>query len=291
MTSYRVLNQIFYKHNKFDNPLNIVSLKPFFMNLCEDLKHKSPENPLHDKNISPCTYNSLTSIVIETTDKILEKSSTPIITKNNEKVQSFFDPKDKDSLFWCIYTFIHGESDFIMIRNNYGNRKLEEKMKVYSFLKTDKKIAKQNRYKITNQQVQEMMSELMCVQSETSFLVLIALSLFYNIRILLVDTNKNMYLEFDSINSDEEPKKTCVLYKVENKGYSRYRLLLNDYEPSMTSHMFCLEHYYKPLKSVSNYKLSELIPIAEQFGLWNENTNKMKKNELYEHLSEYCAWK
>ena len=54
--------------------------------------------------------------------------------------------------------------------------------------------------------------------------------------------------------------------------------------------MFSLEHYEKPLHSISNYKSLELEDIAEKLNLptWNkENDKKYKKNELYENIIRY----
>ena len=50
------------------------------------------------------------------------------------------------------------------------------------------------------------------------------------------------------------------------------------------------EHYEKPLKTISNYKTSDLEEIAEKLevSLWNDDQNKKyKKNELYAKIIEY----
>lgn len=295
MTAFRILNQIFYKHNKFDHPDDILLLETFFMNLALD-SHICEEKTLQE------TQGSIQKEVIK--DIILPLiMETPI--SNEKKIANkkphYFEPKDRDSLFWCIYAFVHGENEYHMIRNNYGNRKLEEKMKVYAFMKGDKKLMKQTQYKITNQQVQEMMSELMCVHSDTSFLVLIALAIFYKIRILLVDDVKKIYIDFgaaadivtdNEVETDVHKPNACILFKTESKGHMRYRLSSETDVNVIVDNMFRLEHYHKPLKAISNYKVSELESISDRLGLsLGLPKENLKKGELYERISEYCTWK
>ena len=51
---------------------------------------------------------------------------------------------------------------------------------------------------------------------------------------------------------------------------------------------FCLEHYNKPLKTISNYKSDELNSIGEMMGL---NINiKLKKQELYNEICKLICW-
>ena len=256
-SSYRTLNQIFYTNNKFDDPNILLLLEPYFMNLPLDLEH--------DMFLLEKTY----------IEKPVEKPA---------KKPNGFIPKDRDALFWCIFAYHHGEMEYEMIRTNYGKRKVDEKMRIYSWLKDNKSVIKTfPSMKITNGMYQEMLSELMCVQSNTGFLSIIAFALYYKINIYLVDERKNIYLEF--LGQPQAEEKPCILHRLE-RGY---RL---SYDSTMdTIHtMLRLENYQKPLKAISNWKLSELEGVVKQIGLWSDTVSAMKKPELYTFLQDYCQW-
>jgi hypothetical protein len=51
--------------------------------------------------------------------------------------------------------------------------------------------------------------------------------------------------------------------------------------------MLRLEHYSKPLRAISSYKVSELEDIAALLGI----PTNAKKPELYARISEFCNWK
>ena len=51
--------------------------------------------------------------------------------------------------------------------------------------------------------------------------------------------------------------------------------------------MLCLEHYTKPLRSISTYKVCELEEIATLLNI--DYSAKCKKPELYEKISHYCS--
>jgi hypothetical protein len=53
--------------------------------------------------------------------------------------------------------------------------------------------------------------------------------------------------------------------------------------------MLCLEHYTKPLKAVSTYKSCELDEIVKKLNINDESMKKIKKQELYNKIVEYCG--
>jgi len=325
MTSYRELNKILFKTIDF-NTNNLSLLEPFFYNELEkkemdnidnidNLSFKTPMNAvvLNEGGGVTDSASSMRNSIKESNELIsservhvpalqieLSKPEPLHCTSSSirkgikediikEDVKKWFEPKYRDSIFWCIYTFIYGYDDYLMIGSKYGNKELEEKMKVVHFIKENPKLLKTTNHKITNINIQEIMSEFMSVQNETTFLGIIALCIFYNIHIYLVDEKKKIYLCFTTNN--ETASKKCILYKNTNiKGYSKYRLNHSISENDILyieENMFRLESYNKPLKAISNYKVEDLYLISNKLGIYDET---LKKPKLYDVIQEYCLW-
>jgi hypothetical protein len=122
MNSYRELNQIFYNHNKFDNPTDIIKLEPFFFSLS---KHEliMAEKQIFETQILLFTtlnqgldFSNKEYIIetISTNDNYWEPSISSPITKTlsensnirNEKLnKKWFEPLQKDTIFWCVFAF------------------------------------------------------------------------------------------------------------------------------------------------------------------------------------------
>ena len=281
--SYKFLNQIFYTNNKFDDPTDLDLLEPFFMNLEKDLI-KQIANDTPKSVIKDCCVDLFEPVPILSPRKEPENQlQTTIIPP--VKIKGF-SPRDRDAVFWCIFAHHYGEMEYEMIRSNYGKRKVDEKMAIYSWLKENRPLTKQYpSMKITNGLYQEMLSELMCVQSNTGFLSIIAFSLYYKINIYLVDKKKNIYLEFlgqVQAQAEAEAEDKCILYRLD-RGYC----LSND---TSISSMYKLESYMKPLKAISNWKMCELEEVIRGLGIWTDGLSSMKKPELYAFLADHCQW-
>jgi hypothetical protein len=180
-----------------------------------------------------------------------------------------------------------------MIGSKYANHEIVEKQKFFAFFKKCPKILKTTNCKITNQQTEEILSEMLSMNDQTSFLGIIALVVYYKINILLVHDTKKMYLSFRLMEDDNEQphtQKTCVLYK-HPKSNKRYKMKMYEEDAETISTikntMLCLESYMKPLRAISTYKITELEEIAEKLGI---EVSKMKKQELYAKIQEYCVW-
>ena len=310
--SYRTLNQIFYTNNKFDHPNEIEKLEKYFMNLSIDFAnlHIDIEQDMFVP-LKPVIEDTKRGVIEDTKRGVIEDTKRgvikqpyvdlfepiPVVSPIVKEIQTTitskttvkgFSPRDRDALFWCIFAHQYGEMEYEMIRTNYGKRKVDEKMKIYSWLKENKAIIKTYpSMKITNVMYQEMLSELMCVQSDTGFLSIIAFSLYYKINIYLVNESKKTYLEFlgqGQVQAEEKPN-NCILHRLD-RGYRLSQ------EPIIThfESLLKLESYQKPLKAISNYKMCELEEIAKIVGIWSQEKSSMKKPELYTYLTEYCVW-
>jgi hypothetical protein len=222
--------------------------------------------------------------------------NSAIIRSKNDS--SLFEPKQSDSIFWCVFVFTYGYGEYLMVGSKYGNRELEEKQKMITQFKTNPKSLKTTNHKITNGNIQEIYSEFMAIQNETSLMGVIALTVFYDIRILLVDASKKTYLDFHTSNNDSFAlEKTCVLYK--NKGirgktkYTIHMSMTDEMIQTIQNTMLCLDGYNRALRSISSYKIGELEDICNLLGLITDiDTNKRakaKKDDLYNRINEHCV--
>ena len=276
--TYRELNQIFYQYNKFDTPNEINKLEPFFYDMhIIPSKEEKPTPKLSEEKPIP---------------KLSEEKTVPI-PKLNEEIK-MFEPKQKDSIFWCIFIYIYGYSEYLTIGSRYGNRELEEKQKMISYFKENPKCLKTTNHKITNGNIQEIYSEYLSFQNETTLMGVIGLAVYYKIRILLVDSSKNIYIDYHTNDTSTEIK-TCILYKNKGiRGQTKYCFDMSTNEniesdEKIKNTMLCLEHYTKPLKAISTYKSCELEEIGKKLNIYDESIKKLKKQELYNKIVEHCG--
>ena len=291
--TYRELNQIFYQYNKFDTPNEINKLESFFYDMHVITSNivpipKSNQEKLIQKS------NEEKPIPKSNEEKPIPKSNEEKpIPKSNEEIK-MFEPKQKDSIFWCIFIYIYGYNEYLTIGSRYGNRELEEKQKMISYFKENPKCLKTTNHKITNGNIQEIYSEYLSFQNETTLMGVIGLAVYYNIRILLVDSSKNIYLDYHTNDTSTEIK-TCILYKNKGiRGQTKYCFDISmdeniESDEKIKNTMLCLEHYTKPLKAVSTYKSCDLDEIVKKLNINDESIKKIKKQELYNKIVEHCG--
>ena len=272
----RELHQIFYKHNKFDTPNEIEKLESYFYDT-----HKIPYI-----SVEPMKQTIVKEVEVNKVEvKEIKQKST-----NTKQYNNIFEPKQKDSIFWCVFMYIYEYGEYSMVGSKYGNRELEEKQKMISFFKENPKVLKTTNHKITNGNIQEIYSEYLSFQNETTLLGVIGLAVFYNVRILLVDASKKTYFDYHT----NDTTKTCVLFKnTVIRGQTKYTFdmsMTDEKIQTIQTTMLCLEHYTKPLRAISTYSLSELEEISKRVGIYDETSQKkIKKLELYNQISEYCG--
>lgn len=208
-----------------------------------------------------------------------------------EKSREHFQPRQSDTLFWCLYVLHHGINQYNNIGHNYGVKELEEKQRLAEFINNNKSKVKGTNYKVTNVLIQEILSELLTSQKETSLNVLIALTVFYGINILIVDADNCCMLEFLSSKENDECTQTYVLYKDKYGKYSAELEWISFSQIVDMRHKYIvLENYLRPMKAVSTYKVEDLVELARKLSIYDEN-KKYKKSELYDAVHELCKWK
>ena len=276
-----ILNNINQKNGEIKNINDIPNLNNSMLTvrkktLIDDINSILIHSDNYNKQILPDIKSDDKTVSIEFNNKSNKRDEHPIS-------ENYFFPKQKDSLFWCIYIFRYGLNKYHNV-SNYGNKELSEKQSCIKHIDTNKNLLKTGNYKITNINIQEIKSDLMTVQTSTSFHVLIAFVFFYNINIYIMHNNNKMFLKFtNDINTT-----THVIIKDKYK-FKIMKMNVEHHEiEELTKNKFCLEHFNKPIKGASTYKVSDLHNIARVLNIDNYLT--YKKNELYQLIQLQLIW-
>jgi hypothetical protein len=217
--------------------------------------------------------------------------SKQVIDQPCDNKISTLTPPQADSLFWCIYIAIHKYEEYLMIHNKHNMLELEWKQKLSKQITDCPAKLKQSTHKVTKANIQEILSDFMTAPYKTNMLCVIAITVYYNIHIIIMNSTNNMRMEFltDTLPTDVHLVDTYVIYKNEKNHYSISP------EPASVDELtrirnssFLIENNEKPLKSIGSYKVDELIQYAKLFGVYNDH-EKYKKNELYDIVGEYAA--
>jgi hypothetical protein len=197
-------------------------------------------------------------------------------------------PTQKDTLFWCLYCIHYGHNDYLQIDRNYGVRELQVKQSIGNFVKDNASKFKLTNYKITKATIQEIQSDFLTTQKETNMACMIAMIVFFNINVILVNQEKRTMLEFFSQKEVELP--TFVLYKNSFQLYETTGEPISSSElDELKQSMICLESYLKPLKPISQYKVDEIVSLAKRADIYDE-TVKTSKTDLYQRLTDLLVW-
>jgi hypothetical protein len=248
-----------------------------------------------------CTYNTVQFVnennVQENEKKAVDTEITllPVMHDNsniiqfskntNKNLDSIIFPEKMDNLFWSIFISVYGYTEYETIGRCYSNREISEKQNIMEFIKKNPKSLKNMDKKITKAMTQEILSDIMS-NKKTTLYVLPAFALFYKKNIIILnEKNKNIYLK---INLVENTKEYILLIKNKKGFFGVDTDITSEKIQNIFDTKFCLEHYNKPLKAISNYKSDELNSIGEMMGL---NIDiKLKKQELYNEICKLICW-
>ena len=207
----------------------------------------------------------------------------------NERHQNDKPLNERPTLFWCIFLAHYGYSEFLRVGKRFQNRELEEKQQIMETLSKNPKQMKDGNMKLTNDSIQEILSGLM-VSTNDSFSALVAYSKYYNKTIYVVFACS--FLVFSNTKEPREAKieDICVLYQTRKhpKYGGSYRL---EEEPTLEKlerireTKIEMEHYAKPFRGISAYKLADLEAMAQKIGVLDASG----KADLYAKIVEKCC--
>jgi hypothetical protein len=181
----------------------------------------------------------------------------------------------KDTLFWCFYILKHGYSNYeINIENNAFSLEKQEKYKYISILRNNKELLKNYKIKPLCDIEDELSNK-----EQISIKTFVSLCLVEGINILVVNNNRT-YFELLV-----EPSKNINIICKENEKYyiEENESKKEDY---YKNNYLLIDHYEFKLKSISAYKLDDLLNICNKLGIHiiRDNNKKMTKKEMYEKI-------
>ena len=290
----RVMNQ----NNMNQNNMNQNNMNQNNMNHLlypiKDMINQLENNMFTQNNLSRFTENIYVSNAIqnETNSNINGRNKNKnsnsnikfeIRQKTNPNVNDeYFKPRQKDSLFWCFYVLKYGFSKYEMeVGNQHFVIEKQEKFKYIELMRASENKALLKMYKI--KPLNELEDDL-ANKPQISIKTFFALCVIEKINILLIDKRKvyecmcndsgivnvihknSIPLEYYiELNNDKNPEKMTNKIKEYNETYYK------------------MPNFEGALKSVSSYKVDELLDISKKLDI-NLTTDKKKltKGDMYE---------
>jgi hypothetical protein len=206
--------------------------------------------------------------------------------KYERKKETIYKPKQKDSLFWCFYILKNGFFNYEMeINNQYFVVEKNEKFKYIELLRKNKNILKIHKIKPLTQLEDELAN-----RDKISPKTFFALCALENINILLVDKRKVYELlcvDIDTlhpiniVHRDNKNDEHWIELDVTKEIISKYK-----------ETYYNLTSFDTTLKSISSYKLEELIDLCKKLNIDIEEyknkkilaKQKVTKKDIYELL-------
>ena len=225
-----------------------------------------------------------TKSVEDAIPQIETKPNTKVVEETIQKPREYrFYPKSKDCIFTCIYVAIHGEQTLYQPGVNITNMIMNEKKTISDYCNSSASVLKSSNFKLTIAKMNEIRCELMTQPFMNKIGGgLVACSVYYKRPIYVVFEEIGAYLRFVSkeyVEDDEAIGKEDIILRVD-----RGRICL-DYSAKADTYRekyMELVHYEKPMASISNYKLDELLEIYKKMFL--TVPAKISKAECYERV-------
>ena len=219
-------------------------------------------------------------------DKIINDESNKVLQSKPEKTEEIFFPSEKDNLFWCFYIMKNGEASYEM--NDFKNLILEKKIKIeyVEKLRKEKQLLKTYKFatlthienQLANEQRIDMNTFLTLCVLENLNVFYISKNTYY--ELLMNDTSVIHLIKKGFFNGNKYGANFG--YKTENKESEEITKYKNEF--------YKIDNIDKPIKSISSYKVQELIDFCNKLSIEivNNETKKQKnKNDLYESLIQY----
>jgi hypothetical protein len=197
--------------------------------------------------------------------------------------ESVFFPKEQDSLFWCYYIISSGEYNYEIM--NIKNSLVAKQIKInyVNKIRINKQIVKTYKFDtITNIETNLANENIINIKT---IMTLCAID-----KINVIFISRKTYYEL--LMNDTETIYIIREVESQSKYNKKYGFQIGDLDSlqQIRTTLYKVETLDKPIKSLSSYKLQELIDICNKLAIEVKriDTGKNKtKNELYENLIQY----
>ena len=277
--SINFVNNDKYKDRNDNQLYNILNGLKDYMFDCKNIRQFTKHN------IDFVSLNETTSIPNKKNNVVVKSSS---INVKNVKKDAIYRPKQKDTLFWCFYIFKYGLSKYEMeIGNKHFLIEKQEKIKYIELLRENKykDILKTHKIKPLTS-IEDDLANHDIISIKTFF----ALCIIENINIILIDKRKL----YETIVTDD-PKIHVINRDILTHSRNDFYIELDVSNDTINKYR---DTYYKmvtfdvSLKSMSSYKLDELLELCKKLNIntntkekeKDNNTKKLTKKDIYEML-------
>jgi hypothetical protein len=208
-----------------------------------------------------------------------------------EQKNKLFIPHEQDSLFWCFYIFLYGQSNYEMKQNKNIVITKQLKIDIVEKMRKHKTLIKTYHFDtLTNIEDNLANNPLLNYKTFLSMCLVEDLNIVFVTKYtyinLFMSDSKDVYIVREIIKENNEKKyyKKYGFEKIEKCDVSQNEIL-NTIENTL--YKIELDCINKPIKAVSAYKVGDLISICEKLDIqpYNKETKKRKvKQELYEEI-------
>ena len=250
----------------------------------DQIKYNDVINNLQDymlnENVITFSLNNRINYTFESKKEICKKEIYNKENKQNFIVkEQYIIPKQKDMLFWIFYILKFGENNYEMLENNI-NIVLEKKFKIeyVEKIRKEKQLVKSYKFATLTHLESQLVNE-----EKIDLNTFFTLCVIENINILYIC--KKTYFEL-LMNDD----KINIIHRLDNYSKYGYEGIEKSKIELYRSTLFKIDNVDKPVKSISSYKVPELLEFCSKLGIEinNKDTNKSKsKKDLYELLIQY----
>lgn len=213
---------------------------------------------------------------------------TPVVTKEPPKQRVIQEsPPQKpiqNTLFWCLYHAINGRP---LYAETYDIKmELQERHKIADYFREKNRCLKDRRHRLTNADVDEIVSNLLTLSARKTFWSTcfgeipvdisqaVVFAQYYKKNIDICIPERRIKVSFIY---EEHVDKITLLYNPVN---NLFKVAENESTGYLT-----METMKMCLKSLSQYKIGELVEIGQQLGL---SSPPKKKGDLYKRIIEHC---
>ena len=240
-------------------------------------------NKLHDYMLNENNIQKSLRFKINLNKDLKEKIIKSSSNIENKQKQEIFIPIEQDTLFWCYFIIKNGDIKYETIYSKNDLIAKQMKIDLVNVVRKNKGIVKM--YKLdTITSIESNLANDNFLNSKT-FLTLCAIE---NINVIYI--SKKTYFELMMNDTDivyivyEKPSKS--------KFYNKYGFELGNKEiiENIRTTLYKVDKIDKPIRSLSYYKVEELLNICYKLAIetTNLNTGKSKsKKDLYEAIIQY----
>jgi hypothetical protein len=203
------------------------------------------------------------------------------INNNREKIfqSHLYYPKEYDKLFWCFYVLKFEMDNYKNIGNKHFTIEKEFKLDFVNKIKANPSLLKENNIKKIETELDIVNSKRITLNSFH------ALCLYYNLNVYVL--KKNIYYKFIG-NEDSD---IIHLIDISSNFIGCCENITHSKKVELETNKYYVENPNRPIRSLSFYKISDLLDLCKIFKINPNYSNgkSKKKQDLYNEFKEFLT--